>query len=111
MMDPVRAGKVSVPALRRPEIREAGGPRGVHLTEREREVLGYLALGWETKYIAEELGVSWYTVRSHIENLRRKLGAASRSGGRDGRHAAWASSSRNDLWQVVRTAVVAREAI
>ena len=55
-----------------------GGPRGVHLTEREREVLGYLALGWETKYIAEELGVSWYTVRSHIENLRRKLGAASR---------------------------------
>lgn len=55
-----------------------GGPRGVHLTEREREVLGYLALGWETKYIAEELGVSWYTVRSHIENLRRKLGNASR---------------------------------
>ena len=55
-----------------------GGPRGVHLTEREREVLGYLALGWETKYIAEELGVSWYTVRSHIENLRRKLGAANR---------------------------------
>ena len=36
------------------------------------------ALGWETKYIAEELGVSWYTARKHIENLRKKLGASSR---------------------------------
>lgn len=48
------------------------------MTEREREVLSYLALGWETKYIAEELGVSWYTARNHIENLRTKLGASSR---------------------------------
>ena len=53
-------------------------PRAVRLTEREREVLSYLALGWETKYIAEELGVSWYTARNHIENLRRKLGASTR---------------------------------
>ena len=60
-------------------FRSAGpGPREVNLTEREREVLSYLALGWETKYIAEELGVSWYTVRNHIENLRKKLGASSR---------------------------------
>ena len=50
----------------------------MNLTEREREVLSYLALGWETKYIAEELGVSWYTARNHIENLRAKLGASSR---------------------------------
>ena len=48
------------------------------LTPREREILSYLALGWETRYIAEELGVSWYTARNHIENLRRKLGATSR---------------------------------
>ena len=53
-------------------------PREVNLTERELEVLSYLALGWETKYIAEELGVSWYTARNHIENLRKKLGASSR---------------------------------
>ncbi len=50
----------------------------VNLTAREREVLSYLALGWETRYIAEELGMSWYTARNHIENLRRKLGASSR---------------------------------
>ena len=60
-------------------LRNAGpGPREVNLTGREREVLSYLALGWETKYIAEELGVSWYTARNHIENLRKKLGASSR---------------------------------
>ncbi len=53
-------------------------PGGVHLTEREREVLSYLALGWETKYIAEELGVSWYTARNHVRNIRRKLDASTR---------------------------------
>ena len=37
-----------------------------------------LGKGWETRYIAEELGVSWYTARNHIENLRKKLGASSR---------------------------------
>ena len=53
-------------------------PREVRLTDRQVEVLSYLALGWETKYIAEELGVSWYTVRKHIENLRLRLGASNR---------------------------------
>ena len=53
-------------------------PSGVRLTAREREVLSYLALGWETRYIAEELGVSPYTARNHVENLRRKLGASNR---------------------------------
>ena len=47
--------------------------REVRLTARGRDVLSYLALGWETKYIAEELGVSPYTARNHIENLRVKL--------------------------------------
>ena len=61
-----------------PRQRAGEGPREVNLTEREREVLSYLALGWETKYIAEELSVSWYTARNHIENLRKKLGASSR---------------------------------
>ena len=47
--------------------------REVRLTAREREVLSNPALGWETRYIAEGLGVSWYTARNHIENLRVKL--------------------------------------
>ena len=49
----------------------------MRLTAREREVLSNPALGWETRYIAEGLGVSWYTARNHIENLRTKLGASS----------------------------------
>lgn len=60
------------------ELHPEPEPREVHLTEREREALSYLALGWETKYIAEEMGVSWYTARNHIENLRGKLGASTR---------------------------------
>ena len=52
--------------------------REVWLTARDREVLSNPALGWETRYIAEGLGVSWYTARNHIDNPRVKLGASSR---------------------------------
>ena len=52
--------------------------REVRLTAREREVLSNPALGWETRYIADGLGVSRYTARNHIENPRVKLGASSR---------------------------------
>ena len=52
--------------------------REVRLTSREREVPSNPALGWETRYIAEGLGVSWYTARNHIDNPRVKLGASSR---------------------------------
>ena len=58
--------------------RAASRARAANLTPRELEVLSYVALGWETKYIADELGISWYTARNHVENLRRKLGAANR---------------------------------
>ena len=70
-----RSGEVAGPDEGQPA--EAEQPE-VRLTDRQIEVLSYLALGWETKYIADELGVSWYTVRKHIENLRRRLGASSR---------------------------------
>ena len=58
--------------------RAASRARAANLTPRELEVLSYVALGWETKYVADELGISWYTARNHVENLRRKLGAANR---------------------------------
>lgn len=48
------------------------------LTQREWEVLDYICLGWSTAQIAEHLVVSTDTVRSHIKNLMRKLGAKSR---------------------------------
>lgn len=57
-----------------------GGQNGGHaaLTEREREVLGYLADGLTNAAIADKLVVSVHTVRNHIANLSAKLGAHSK---------------------------------
>jgi len=56
------------------------GQSGGHaaLTEREREVLGYLADGLTNAAIADKLVVSVHTVRNHIANLSAKLGAHSK---------------------------------
>lgn len=48
------------------------------LTAREREILGELARGRTGEQIARELGLSGETVRSHIRNVIRKLGAKTR---------------------------------
>lgn len=48
------------------------------LTEREREILGHIASGLSNKQIARVLGISDGTVKVHIKNLLRKLGAHSR---------------------------------
>ncbi len=48
------------------------------LTEREGQILPYLARGHGSAHIAEELGVSESTVRSHRTNIYRKLGVMSR---------------------------------
>lgn len=49
-----------------------------HLTTREREVLALLACGLDSAQISAELYISQNTVRSHVHNLCRKTGAASR---------------------------------
>jgi DNA-binding NarL/FixJ family response regulator len=49
------------------------------LTPREWEVLDLMSVGRSTAEIAEELVLSGETVRSHVKNLMRKLGASSRS--------------------------------
>lgn len=48
------------------------------LTPREHEVLRALAQGTSTTRIAELLGISAETVRSHVKSLMAKLGAHSR---------------------------------
>ena len=48
------------------------------LTLRELEVLRLVSLGWRTQRIADELGLSYHTVRNHIRHCRRKLGAATK---------------------------------
>ncbi|MDR7555885.1 MAG: LuxR C-terminal-related transcriptional regulator [Armatimonadota bacterium] len=49
------------------------------LTRREREVLEMLAAGMTTRAIARALYVSPITVRTHVQNLLRKLGAHTRA--------------------------------
>jgi DNA-binding CsgD family transcriptional regulator len=48
------------------------------LTDREREVLALLATGMTGEQAAEELFLSPETVRTHVRNAMRKLGAKTR---------------------------------
>jgi DNA-binding NarL/FixJ family response regulator len=58
--------------------RRGGAAQHQQLTDREHEVLGYLAEGLSNAAIAERLTVSVHTVRNHIANLSAKLGAHSK---------------------------------
>jgi len=49
------------------------------LTKREREAIAFVAMGRTDDQIAVHLGISPATVRHHIDNVRDKLGAASRA--------------------------------
>jgi DNA-binding NarL/FixJ family response regulator len=51
--------------------------RGTTLTEREREVLGWLARGLSSKEVAHRLDISVRTVETHRANLMHKLGVKS----------------------------------
>ena len=49
------------------------------LTARERDVLELLAIGDTTATVAQHLGVSESTVRTHVEKMRTKLGVSTRA--------------------------------
>lgn len=48
------------------------------LSRREKDVLRHVAMGHVPAKTAEELGISWNTVRTHTRNLYAKLGVHSR---------------------------------
>jgi len=50
------------------------------LTEREMDVLHVLLRGADTQELAEELGISTNTIRTHVRNILVKLGVHSRLG-------------------------------
>jgi len=51
---------------------------GETISRRQRQVLGLLAVGSSNKEIAEELGLAERTVKAHVAELLRKIGAPNR---------------------------------
>ncbi|HEX6737523.1 MAG TPA: LuxR C-terminal-related transcriptional regulator [Vicinamibacteria bacterium] len=64
---------VNLPPALRPAA--AAGPP---LTEREKEILGWIAAGLQNKEIAAKLDISLATVRNHIHNILEKLAVHSK---------------------------------
>ncbi len=50
-----------------------------NLTAREAEILELLARGYVAKEIADQLGISYETVRGHLANIYEKLHVRSRT--------------------------------
>ena len=69
------------PAVARALTREMLAPRsGVDtLTQRELSVLGHVAQGRTNREIAQSLGISERTARTHVSNILAKLGLQSRT--------------------------------
>ena len=56
-----------------------GSNGDVPLTKREGEVLKQLAFGLTNKEIAQSLGISYETVKEHVQNILRKLNSPDRT--------------------------------
>ena len=56
-----------------------GAESDVPLTKRESEVLKQLAFGLTNKEIAQSLGISYETVKEHVQHILRKIGVSDRT--------------------------------
>jgi DNA-binding NarL/FixJ family response regulator len=61
----------------------------VPLTHRESDVLSKLSCGLTNKRIAEDLGISYETVKEHVQHILRKIGVNDRT-----QAAVWAVRNR-----------------
>jgi len=61
-----------------PALSPSSDTRRWELSEREREVLEFLAAGLENAAISERLFISTHTVKNHVSNIYRKSGARNR---------------------------------
>ncbi len=57
----------------------SGADSEVPLTKRESEVLKQLAFGLTNKEIAQALGISYETVKEHVQHILRKIGVSDRT--------------------------------
>jgi DNA-binding NarL/FixJ family response regulator len=57
---------------------ERQSPNHTPLTSREREVLSFVAQGFSNNEIAEAMGISVHTVRTHLSSMATKMEANNR---------------------------------
>jgi DNA-binding NarL/FixJ family response regulator len=75
-------GRYMPPELLAPNSASAPGPSSpaqVHLTDRQREVLGLIVQGKSNKQICRELDLAEATVKIHVTAILRALNVASRA--------------------------------
>jgi DNA-binding NarL/FixJ family response regulator len=65
-------------ARRLPRLSRSHRSLGDDLTDRERDTLHHLSLGWTNKVIAAEMHLSLNTVRNYVQSILNKLGAHSK---------------------------------
>ena len=63
------------------DIADVSAPVRMHaaLSSRQQQVLALLVNGYSNKEIADDLGLRFYTVSTHIKNIYRKLGVRKRT--------------------------------
>jgi DNA-binding NarL/FixJ family response regulator len=76
-MSPSIARKVLTKMQQIPQHVQPQETPDYHLTKREKEVLACMVNGLSYKMIADQLSISYETVRSHIKNIYEKLHVAS----------------------------------
>ncbi|HVT26489.1 MAG TPA: response regulator transcription factor, partial [Lacipirellulaceae bacterium] len=89
LIESIRAAASGETIWSREELRRVTGalaaPRNnspeneVSLTKRESEVLKQLAFGLTNKEIAQSLGISYETVKEHVQHILRKVGVSDRT--------------------------------
>ncbi len=88
LLEVIRKAATGESAWTREELRRVTGalaaPRlsgdiEVPLTQRESEVLRQMALGLTNKEIAKMLGISYETVKEHVQHILRKIGVTDRT--------------------------------
>jgi HD-GYP domain-containing protein (c-di-GMP phosphodiesterase class II) len=74
-----RACQAVIAAARGDTMTTACRPSGGLLSERETEILRCISTGGSNKEVARQLGISPSTVRTHVENVFRKLQCTTRA--------------------------------
>ncbi|MFJ8075020.1 response regulator [Streptomyces sp. NPDC096176] len=77
LLSPGPTSRLIARVLSAPQMPRAGGPDG--LTDRERQVLTLVARGLNNTEIAESLGLSPLTAKTHVSRIMGKLGARDRA--------------------------------